>query len=61
MLTQAYRKDTEHRRIVEDISTGDFRFIDLFSKPYNFPSDPLYVIEDWIAPDPERARARRRR
>ena len=37
-----------------DISTGDFRCIDLFSKPYNFPADPLYVIEDWIAPDPER-------
>jgi hypothetical protein len=37
-----------------DISTGDFRCIDLFSKPYNFPTDPLYVIQDWIAPDPER-------
>ena len=37
-----------------DISTGDFRCIDLFSKPYSFPADPLYVIEDWIAPYPER-------
>jgi hypothetical protein len=37
-----------------DISTGDFRCIDLFSKPYNFPANPLYIIEDWIAPDPER-------
>jgi hypothetical protein len=37
-----------------DISTGDFRCIDLFSKPYNFPTNPLCVIEDWIAPDPER-------
>jgi hypothetical protein len=40
--------------INKDISTGDFRCIDLFSKPYNFPTNPLYVIEDWIAPDPER-------
>jgi hypothetical protein len=37
-----------------DISTGEFRCIDLFSKPFSFPADPLYVIEDWIAPDPER-------
>jgi hypothetical protein len=37
-----------------DISTGEFRCIDLFSKPFSFPDDPLYVIEDWIAPDPER-------
>ena len=38
----------------KDISTGDFRCIDLFSSPYNFPHDPLYTIDDWIAPDPER-------
>lgn len=37
-----------------DISTGDFRYIDLFSPPYSFPADPLFVIEDWIVPDPER-------
>ena len=40
--------------INRDILTGDFRRIDLFSKPYNFPTNPLYVIEDWIFPDPER-------
>jgi hypothetical protein len=38
----------------QDILTGDFRCIDLFSKPYNFPTNPLYVIEDWVFPDPER-------
>jgi hypothetical protein len=37
-----------------DILTGDFRCIDIFSKPYNFPTNPLYVIEDWMAPEPER-------
>jgi hypothetical protein len=38
----------------KDILTGDFRCIDLFSKPYNFPTDPLYVIDDWMEPEPER-------
>jgi hypothetical protein len=54
-----YLLTTTHKNMGEsfaniDISTGDFRCIDLFSEPYNFPADPLYVIEDWIAPDPER-------
>ena len=31
-----------------DISTGDFRLIDLFSAPYNFEHDVLYRIEDTI-------------
>jgi hypothetical protein len=38
----------------KNIRTGDFRLIDLFSAPYNFPLNPLVTIEDWIAPDPER-------
>ena len=37
-----------------DIATGDFRLIDLYSAPYNFPRDPLAVIDDWVPPDPER-------
>jgi hypothetical protein len=37
-----------------DILTGDFRLIDLLSKPFGFPPNPLATIEDWIAPDPER-------
>lgn len=37
-----------------DISTGDFRRIYLFLPPYNFPCDPLYTIDDWMAPEPER-------
>lgn len=38
----------------KDIQTGDFRLIDLFSAPYNFPANPLAVIDDWIPPEPER-------
>lgn len=38
----------------KDIESGDFRPIDLFSSPYNFPNDPLARIDDWIPPHPER-------
>ncbi len=31
-----------------DISTGDFRLIDLFSSPYHFEQDVLFRIEDTI-------------
>lgn len=37
-----------------DILNGEFRMIDLFSAPYNFSSTPLFVIDDWIPPFPER-------
>jgi SAM-dependent methyltransferase len=46
--------NTEGAFVNEDISTGDFRRIDLFSPPYNFPRDPLASIDDWISPFPER-------
>lgn len=53
-LITTTHKNMEGSFTNRDILTGDFRYIDLFTKPYNFPTDPLYVIEDWIAPDPER-------
>jgi hypothetical protein len=37
-----------------DIRTGGFRWIDLFSVPFNLPDDPLYRIDDWVPPDPAR-------
>lgn len=37
-----------------DILTGDFRLIDLFSSPYRFPAEPQLVIDDWVPPEPER-------
>jgi hypothetical protein len=37
-----------------DILTGDFRQIDLFSAPYCFPRDPLYVVPDSVPTDPKK-------
>jgi hypothetical protein len=34
----------------KDIPTGDYRPIDLFSKPFNFPSDVLFRITDYVEP-----------
>ena len=53
LLTTTH-KNLDNSFINRDILTGDFRRIDLFSRPYNFPNNPLYVIEDWLYPDPER-------
>lgn len=38
----------------KNIQTGDFRLIDLFTPPFNFPKNPLKRIDDWIEPEPER-------
>ncbi len=40
--------------INSDISSGDFRLIDLYSPPYYFDSEPLSSIVDWQPPDPQR-------
>lgn len=37
-----------------DIQSGDFRLIDLFSKPFQFSTAALARIDDWVAPDPPR-------
>jgi hypothetical protein len=37
-----------------DISTGDFRELDLFAPPYSLPNAVLASIEDWCAPEPRR-------
>lgn len=37
-----------------DILTGDFRLIDLFSPPFCFPREPLYRIADWVPPHSRR-------
>ena len=51
LLTSTHKNTNSSNR---DIQTGDFRFIDLFSAPYNFPADPLFRIPDWKEPGPER-------
>ena len=37
-----------------DISTGDFRRIDLFKPPFNLPKSFILNIDDWLYPDPPR-------
>jgi len=34
----------------KNIETGGFRYIDLFSFPFNFPKNYLYKIDDWNPP-----------
>lgn len=34
----------------KDIVSGGFRYIDLFSFPFNLPKDTLYKIKDWKPP-----------
>lgn len=38
----------------QDISVGNFRFIDLFKEPFNFTNDVLYRIEDYQTGFPPR-------
>jgi hypothetical protein len=37
-----------------DIISGDYRLIDLFAPPFNFPTDVKYRIDDWFEDDPWR-------
>ena len=37
-----------------DISTGDFRRIDLFKPPFSLPKYFILNIDDWLYPDPPR-------
>jgi hypothetical protein len=53
LLTSTHRSEGEQFQN-HDIKTGDFRLIDLYAAPYCFPLDPLFVIDDWLPPDPER-------
>jgi SAM-dependent methyltransferase len=46
LLTSTHLVEVPNR----DIWSGDFRGIDLFSTPFNFPKDVYYRIEDWVPP-----------
>ncbi len=46
LLTTTYIKSNNF--INRDITTGDFRLIDLFSAPFNFDQDVLFRIDDTI-------------
>jgi hypothetical protein len=53
-----YLLATSHKNdggfVNQDIKTGYFRMMDIFSSPYSFPQDYLFSIDDWVAPEPER-------
>jgi hypothetical protein len=53
LLTSSHN-NTQNIFINRDISTGDFRKIDLFKPPFQFPNEPLFKIKDWVHPEPER-------
>lgn len=52
LLTTTHKNSGKFQN--RDIVTGEFKLIDLFSEPYNFERTPLYRIDDWVEPDPER-------
>jgi hypothetical protein len=52
LLTTSHMKLNNYSNY--NIKTSDFRLIDLFSAPYNFPQETLLRIEDWRKPDPMR-------
>ena len=52
LLTTTHKNAGEFQNV--DIKTGDFRFIDLFASPYNFPTDVLFRTDDYHAPEQPR-------
>lgn len=46
LLTTSYENNNAFSN--QDIITGHFRLIDLFSEPYNFPTDTSYRIDDFL-------------
>lgn len=37
-----------------DITTGNFRLLDLTSNPFNLPTEVQFSIDDWMPPEPAR-------
>jgi len=52
LMTTSYQNNLEFEN--QDIKTGDFRKIDLFSAPFNFDRSFRSSIEDWVRPESER-------
>ncbi len=53
LLTTTHLNPAGHF-INTDIRSGDFRRIDLFAAPFEFPRDVLFAVDDWAEPDPQR-------
>lgn len=49
LLTTTYVNETGFANT--DIRTGDARPIDLFAPPFCLPRSPLFVVDDWAAPE----------
>lgn len=52
LLTTTYKNHNEFKN--QNIVTGHFRFIDLFSPPYNFSRDVLFQVDDWVGTETPR-------
>jgi hypothetical protein len=52
LLTTTHKNTNNFKN--KNIKTGDYRHIDLFAHPFNFPANPLVRIDDYVLPDPER-------
>lgn len=52
LLTTTHRNTTGFKN--RNIVSGENRLMDLFSAPYDFPSEPLARFDDWIPPKAER-------
>jgi|RhiMetdeSRZDD1v2_1073273.scaffolds.fasta_scaffold800379_1 methyltransferase family protein len=52
LMTTTHKNPYRFRNV--DITTGDFRVIDLFQFPLGFPRDVLFHVDDYLAPDPPR-------
>jgi SAM-dependent methyltransferase len=54
LITNHISMENDHFENI-DISTGDFRRIDLFKPPFSLPKSFILNVEDWLYPDPPRA------
>lgn len=52
LLTTTHKNNNNFQN--KNIQTGDYRNIDLFLYPFNFPTNPLARIDDFLLPDQER-------
>ena len=52
LMTTTHRNPYRFKN--SDITTGDFRVIDLFKPPFGFPDDVLFRVDDYLPPDPPR-------
>jgi SAM-dependent methyltransferase len=52
LMTTTHKNPYRFKNV--DITTGDFRVIDLFLPPFGFSHDVLFRVDDYLPPDPAR-------